>query len=75
MLGPVVIVREDNDGEIDRAAQDVDQLECIYEGFVEAFDIVILGCAENGGKGRLGLRQEIFCVLGGGRGSDDEGNK
>ena len=75
VLGCVVVVGEENVGEIHRAAWDVDQLECVDEGLVEAFDVVVVGRANNGGKGRLGLREELFCVLGCGHGSDNEGDK
>ena len=54
---------------------DVDQLECIDEGLVEAFDVVFVGRAVKGGEGRLGLREEIFRVLMGGHGSDDKGEE
>ena len=53
---------------------DVNQLECIDEGLVEAFDVVFVGRAVKGGEGRLGLREEIFCVLGGSHGSDGKGD-
>ena len=58
---------------MDRAARDVDRLEYIDELLVEAFDIVIVQRADNGGEGPLGLCEGIFCVLGGIHGSDGKG--
>ena len=75
VLGLVVVVGEENVGEIDRAARDVNRLECVDKGLVEAFDVVVVGRANNGGEGRLVLRGEIFCVIGGGHGSDNKGNE
>ena len=69
------VVQEENVREIDRAARDVDQLECVDKGLVEAFDVFVVGRADNGGEGRLGLCEEIFLVLRGGHGSDDEGDE
>ena len=42
VLGFVIIAREENIGEIDRSAQDVDRLECVDKGLVEAFDFVVV---------------------------------
>ena len=50
MLGLVVVAREENVGEIDRAARDVDRLECVDKGLFEAFDVVVVGGANNRGK-------------------------
>ena len=71
----MIVVREENVGEIDRAARDVDQLECVDERLVEAFDVVVVWRANDGGDGRLGLREEIFCVLRGCHGSDSKGDE
>ena len=70
----VIAVREANVGEIDHAAWDVDRLECIDKRLVEAFDVVVVQSADDGGEGRLGLREEFFRILGGSHGSDREGN-
>ena len=48
-------------------------MQCVDERLVEALDVVVVRRANNGGAGCLGLRKDIFSVLGGGRGSDREG--
>ena len=68
----VIIVREEYVGEVNLAAWDVDQLKSVDEGLVEAIDVVVIGRANNWGEGSLGLRKEIFCVLGGGHCTDDK---
>ena len=72
MLGLVVVFREEDIGEVDLAAWDVDRLEGVDKGLLEALDVVIVGRADDGGKGRLGLREEIFLILGGVHGADYE---
>ena len=72
VIGLVVVVGEEDIGEVDLAAWDVDQLEGVDEGLVEELDVVVFGRANNGRKGRLGLHKEIFRILGGGHGADDE---
>ena len=47
-------------------------MEGVDEGLIEALDVVVVGRARDGGGGRLGLREEIFHILGGGHGADDE---
>ena len=49
-------------------------MQCVDERLVEALDVVVVRRADDGGEGRLGLREEIFRVLGGSRGSDREGD-
>ena len=75
VLGLVVVVGEENVGEIDRAARDFIWLECVEEVLIEAFDIVVVGRADNGGESCLVLREELFRILWGDHGSDDEGDK
>ena len=50
-------------------------MECVDERLFEAFDVVIVRRAHDKGEGHLGLHKEIFCVLGGGHGSDNKGDK
>ena len=47
-------------------------MECIDERLVEAFDVVVVWRSDNGGEGRLFLREEIFYVFGGSHDSDGE---
>ena len=68
----MIAVGEEDVGEVNFPARDVDRLESVDGGLVEAIDVVVVGCADDGGKGRLGFREEIFCVLGGGRCADAE---
>ena len=68
----MIAVGEEDAGEVDFAAWDVDQLEGVDKGLVEALDIVVVGRDEDGGEGCLGFREGIFCVLGGGHCADDE---
>ena len=65
VLGLVVVVVEEDIGEVELAAWDVDRLEGVDKGFAEALDLVVVGRTDDGGEGRLGLREEIFCALGG----------
>ena len=57
VLGLVIVFGEENVGEIDCAAWDIDRLGCVDEGLVEAFEVVVVGRANNGGEGCLGLRE------------------
>ena len=74
MLLLVFLVREEDFIQVDRAARDVDRLQSVDERLVEALDVVVVWRTDNRGKGRLGLREEIFSVLGGGHGFDREGS-
>ena len=69
----LIVVREDNVGDINRATRDINRLECVDERLVEAFDVVVVLRADDGGKGRLGICEEIFRFLRVGHGSDGEG--
>ena len=75
VLGLVVVVQEENVGAINLSARDVNQLECVDVGLGEAFDVVVVGRTDNRGEGSLGLREEIFRILGGGHGSGDGGDE
>ena len=68
----MVVVREEDIGEVDLAAWDINRLEGVDEGLVEALDVVVFGRVSDGGEGRLGLRKDSFCILWGGHGADDE---
>ena len=46
-------------------------MEGVDKGLVEALDVFIVGRDDNGGEGCLGLREEIFRILGGGHGAND----
>ena len=48
-------------------------MECVDKRLVEALDVLVVWRADDGGEGRLGLRKEISCVLGGSNGSDGKG--
>ena len=72
MLGLVVVAGDEDIVEVDLANWDVDQLEGVDKGLVEALDFVIVGRTNDGGEGCLGLREEIFCILGDGHGADDK---
>ena len=43
MLDLVVVVGEEDIGEVDLAVWDVNQLEGVDEGFIEALDVVVVG--------------------------------
>ena len=58
MIGFVLVVGEEDIGEVEFSAWDVNRLEGVDEGLVEALDVVAIGRAENAGEGRLGLRKE-----------------
>ena len=47
-------------------------MQCVDERLVEALDVVVVWRADDRGEVRLGLREEIFCVLRGIHGSDGE---
>ena len=47
-------------------------MEGVDKGLVETIDVVVVGRADYGGEGHLGLREENFRILGGGNGADDE---
>ena len=49
-------------------------MQCVDERLIEALDVVVVRRANNRGEGRLGLREEIFCVLWGSHGSEREGD-
>ena len=68
----MVVFREEDIGEVDLTAWEVDRLEGAEKGLVEALDVVIVGRSNNGDEGCLGLREEIFFILGGGHGANDE---
>ena len=68
----VIVVGEEDIGEVNLAAWDVNRLEDVDEGLIEAINVVVVGSADDGGEGRLEFREEIFCVLGGGHCADDE---
>ena len=70
----MVLVREEDVGQVDRASGDVDRLQGVDERLVEALDVVVIWLADDGGEGRLGLRKEILGILGGGHGFDCEGS-
>ena len=53
----VIVVGEEDVGEVDLAARDVDRLESIDKGFVEPLDVVVVGRANDGGKRPPGLPQ------------------
>ena len=48
-------------------------MECVDKRLVEVLDVVVVRRANDGGEGRLGLREEIFRVLGGSHGYDGKG--
>ena len=73
MLRLVVLVREEDVRQDDRAAGDIDRFQGVDERPVEALDVVVVRRSDDGGEGRLGLRKEIFGVLGGGHVFDCEG--
>ena len=66
----MVVVGEEDIGDVDLAAWDVDRLKGVDEGLVEALDIVVVGRADDGGEGCLGLRKEIFRILVGAHGDN-----
>ena len=68
----MVVVREEYIGEVDLAAWDIDRLEGVDKGLVEALDVIIVGRADDGGEGRLGLCEDIFHIFGGVHGADNE---
>ena len=70
----MVLVRKEDAGQINRAAWDVNQLYCVDERLIEALYVVVVRRSDDGGEGRLGLCEAIFSVLGGGHGSDREGD-
>ena len=45
----VILVREEDVGEVDLAARDVDRLTSVDEGFVEPLGFVVVGRADDGG--------------------------
>ena len=60
----VIVVREEHFGKIDRAAWDVNRLECVDERLVEAFDVVIVRRSDNGGEGAWASAKRSFAYLG-----------
>ena len=68
----VIVVGEEDFGEANLSAKDVNQLESVDKGFVDPLDVVVVGRANDGGKGRLCFREEIFYFLGGGHCVDYE---
>ena len=72
MLVLVVVAVEEDIGEVDLAAWNVNRLEGVDKVLVEALDVVFVGPADDGGEGRLCLREEIFRILGCGHGADDK---
>ena len=60
----VVGVIEQDVGEVNCTAGDVDRLEGVDEGFVEPLDIVVVRRADDGGEGGLRLRKEVLGNLG-----------
>ena len=48
-------------------------MECVDKRLIEALDVVVWR-ADNGGEGRLGLREEIFCVPRSSHSSDGKGD-
>ena len=68
MLRLVFLVCEEDVGQVDRAAEDIDRLQGIDKRLVEALDAVVIRSADDGGEGRLSLRDEIFGILGSGHG-------
>ena len=59
----VIVVREEDVREVDLAARDINQLESVDEGFIMFLEVVVVGRANDGGKGLLGFREETFSVL------------
>ena len=68
----MIVVGEEDVGEANLAAQDVNKLESVDEGLVELLDVVVVGRADDRGEGRLSFCEEIFSVLGGGHCADDK---
>ena len=73
MFSLVIVVQEENVGEIDRAARDVDRMECVDKRLVDVFDVIVLWRVDDGGERRMGLREETFCFLWGSHVSDSKG--
>ena len=72
VIGLVVVVGEEDIGEADLAAWDIDRLEDVDEGLIEVLEVVGVERTDDKDEGRLGLCEEIFCILGGGHGADNE---
>ena len=64
MIFFVVSVREQDAGEVDGAAGDVDLLEGVDERLGEPLDIVVVRRANDGGEGHLRLSEEVLGDLG-----------
>ena len=60
----VVGVREQNAGEVNGAAGDVDRLEGVDKRLGEPLDIVVVRRADDGGEGGLRLNEEVLGDLG-----------
>ena len=60
----IIIVGEEDDGEVNLATLDVNRLESVDKGFIEPLEVVVVGRTNNGGEVLLGFREEIFCVFG-----------
>ena len=68
----MVVVGEEDIVEVNLSAWGVNRLEGVDKGLVEALDVVVIGRANDGGKGCLGIREEIFRIFRGGHGADNE---
>ena len=55
VLRLVFLFREEDFGQVDRAAGDVNRLQGVDERLVEALDVVVVWRSDNGGEGRLSL--------------------
>ena len=60
----VVGVREQEVGEVDGAAGEVNPLKGVDERLDESLDIVIVWLSDDGGEGSLRLREEVLVNLG-----------
>ena len=66
VLRIVFLVGEEDVGQVDRDAGDIDRLQGVDERLVEALEVVVVWRADDRGEGCLSLREEILGDLGSG---------